>query len=57
LDAGISEGSLAAWISLNSSPNRIASTIAASPYSHSYAFLKLPQTVITPLGPGIFSWL
>jgi hypothetical protein len=42
LDAGISAGSVAAWIYLNSSPENTASVKAASPSSHSLAFLKLP---------------
>jgi hypothetical protein len=42
LDAGISAGCVAAWISLNSSPKNTASAKAASPSSHSLAFLKLP---------------
>jgi hypothetical protein len=40
LDAGISAGSVAAWISLNSSPKNTASARAASPSSHSLAFRK-----------------
>jgi hypothetical protein len=42
LDAGISAGSVAAWISLNSSPKNTAFAKAASHSSHSFAFLKLP---------------
>jgi hypothetical protein len=42
LDAGISARSVAAWISLNSSPKNTASAKAASPSSYSLAFLKLP---------------
>jgi hypothetical protein len=42
LDAGISAGSMAAWIYLNSSPKYTASAKAASLSSHSFAFLKLP---------------
>jgi hypothetical protein len=37
LDAGISAGSMAAWISLNSLPKKTASTKAVSPSSHSLA--------------------
>jgi hypothetical protein len=42
LDAGISTGSVVAWISLNYSPKNKASAKAASPSLHSLAFLKLP---------------
>jgi hypothetical protein len=42
LDAGISTGSMAAWISLNSSLKNTASAKAVSPSLHSLAFLKLP---------------
>jgi hypothetical protein len=42
LDVGISAGSVAAWIYLNSLLKNTASAMAASPSLHSFAFLKLP---------------
>jgi hypothetical protein len=42
LDADISEGFMASWISLNSLLNKTTSAKAASQSLHSFAFLKLP---------------